>query len=168
MASMYLCTGWGDQSWINFFSFSVYRSPSPIEAYVSPEKSWLVFVWFLAARRFPDCRHHFLQQVLRMYCATSWSHSATMDRRRANWHEALPGFFCLKNAPDRQVQQVQVRQILCQPICWGQNSANFWVVWLCCPVLNLLKDICSTRIRSLDSGDHMPSQKLLVDVGLNH
>jgi hypothetical protein len=72
--------------------------------------------------------------------------------------------FCLKNAADREVKQIQNRQIW-RPILRIQNSANSrWVVLV---VLNLLNDIFSISICHLAPGDHILSQKVLVDVSVD-
>jgi hypothetical protein len=47
----FICTGWGGESWTKTF-FSLYRPSYLIEAYVWPEKYWLVWAGPLANHPF--------------------------------------------------------------------------------------------------------------------
>ncbi len=103
---MYIHTGWGGQSWTNTFFFLLYRPLYLTEAYVWPEKYWLVWAGPLANHPF-NFNFIFLSDGLTaaaeraacfadlQYTAASQRYSAAMDGRRVAklaWGVAWPFF----------------------------------------------------------------------------
>ncbi len=89
--SWYLCTGWGGELWTKMV-FSIYRPSCLIEAYIRPEKYWLVWAGPLANHPFNfnfiflatvQLRRRKERHVLRIYTAASRSYSTATNGRRA-------------------------------------------------------------------------------------
>ncbi len=101
----------------------MYRSPSLIESYVSPEKGWMVFIGLLAAHRF---------SVSAIFCHDGPGGGRSCDVfRREPFPFRSDGQmqdsqisvrhclnFGLQNTQGREIQQFQVQWIW-QPICWS-------------------------------------------------
>ncbi len=81
---------------------------------------------------------------------------------RLAWGRAWP--FACKMLQIEKCSKIQISQF-CSHCAGMQNSANSCqVFWRCGQALNPPKDIFSIRIRPLDLGDYILSQKLLVDI----
>jgi hypothetical protein len=113
-----------------------------IEAYVRPEKYWLVWAGGLANHLFYltsfflvlACRRQRNErQVLWMYSAASQAHSAAMDVhvRRANrfWRDVTQNFFCKTFQMKKSSGFKSVANMCSRQSARVQNSANnCWVV----------------------------------------
>jgi hypothetical protein len=75
--------------------------------------------------------------------------------------------FRLQDTPEREVQRFKLANMVANLRSPEFRQQLFGWSWWCGTALNLLKDIFLVRIHPVDPGDHILSQMLLVDVGVD-
>ncbi len=109
------------------------------------------------------------RQFLRMYTAASGPISQRWtDIGRSNWRELLPGLLPPKHTREKRCQaNSRPANMLANPLESRIPSTAAGWSWWCGPALNPLNDVHFTKINPLDPGDHMLSQKRMVDAGVD-